>query len=131
MAIDVKRAAVLLAKRSGLPDVAPVDVREMAERGVLRVVVPGDWLLVGLDDLRAGWIDELRRIGEERRAWRAASLDRFDAAEVLGRSWKEFPELAAQRGVQPGRFGRYARSDIDWLRHALMAAGAARQMRAG
>jgi hypothetical protein len=104
---------------------------------MLRVVVPGDWPLVELDvpgmvvrlpgnggwpilgpdqqdagRLRLELVEELRRVGVERRAWLAASCGRWDAADALGVSGEEFDALAARHGVQRGRVGRYARSDI-------------------
>jgi hypothetical protein len=155
--VGVKAAAVLLAQLTGLRDVAPADVREVAERGLVRVVTPGEWPMVEVDvpagtgvRLSLDWpmpyligapnelaspncplAVELRRIGEERRAWRAASMLGFDAAEELGVRMEDFTELAARHGVQPGRWSRYARTDIERLRRALLAASSARRTLAG
>jgi hypothetical protein len=156
MVVDVKTAATLLGEWTRLPSVAPADVRELAERGMLRVVVPGDWPLVELDvpgmvvclPSHGGWpslgsgqrdvvrlplelVEELRRVGEARRAWLTASCAPWDAAEALGMSREEFDALAAGYDVQRGRFGRYSRSDITRLRRALLAASPVPQELAG
>jgi hypothetical protein len=156
MVVDVKTAATLLGQWARLPGVAPADVRELAERGILRVVVPGDWPLVELDvpgmvvclPGHGGWaslgpgqwaaehlpialVAELRHVGVERRAWLDASCGRWDAAETLSVSREEFDALAARHGVQGGRFGRYSRSDIMRLRRALLAASPVPQQLAG
>jgi hypothetical protein len=55
----------------------------------------------------------------------------FDAAEELGVGMEEFTELAACHGVQTGRWSRYARTDIERLRRALLAASSARRKLAG
>jgi hypothetical protein len=51
-------------------------------------------------------------VGDARRHWLAASVDRWDAATILGIEVHEFENLAACCGVRPGRFGRYRRSDL-------------------
>jgi hypothetical protein len=132
--VDLKAAATLLSGWARLPDVAPADVRELVERGMLpafgfrgcptvELEVPARWVRHGVSrwDVPpppAAVVEELRRLGEERRAWRVASMDRYDAAEELGLSLRDFDLLAAGHGVQPGRFGRYARSDVARLRRA-------------
>jgi hypothetical protein len=157
MVVDVKTAATLLGQWAHLPDVAPADVRELAERGIRSVVIPGDWPLVELDvppgmvvclPGHGGWpslgpgqwgaghlpielVAELRRVGVERRAWLEASCGGWDAAETLGVSREEFDALAARHGVQRRRFGRYSRSDITRLRRALLAASPVPQELAG
>jgi hypothetical protein len=132
MRVGVKEAAVLLAARTGLPDVAPVDVRELAERGLVRVIVPGRWPLlelpVDLDSyIATGLVAELRAIGEARRAWWAWSLSRWAAAEALGVTESAFVVLASRHQVRPGRFGRYRRPDIARLHQVLRLAGARAQ----
>jgi len=108
--LSSKEAAAFLARRWGLSDVAPVDLRELAERGLIRVVIPGDWPLYDLDGFTA--IEELRQVGDARRAWWRASVNRWDAAEILGLSLDEFDALAARDGLWPGRFDRYRRADV-------------------
>jgi hypothetical protein len=152
MVVGVKTAATLLGEWAPLPDVAPADVRELAQRGMLRVVVPGDWPLVELDAPsmvvclpgHGGWpslgsdqqdagrlplelVEELRRVGEARRAWLTASCGPWDAAEALGVSREEFELLAVRHGVRPGRFGRYRRPDVARLHRVLQLAGASAQ----
>src|SRR2546423_879170 len=41
MVTGIKQAALVLARETGLRDVAPADVRELAVRGLVRVVLPG------------------------------------------------------------------------------------------
>jgi hypothetical protein len=110
MAMSGKEAATVLAGLTGLWDVAPVDVRELAERGLVRVVSAGDYPLYDLKGFRA--VEELREAGERRRAWWAGSLNRWDAAAALRLSVEEFEALAARGGLQPGRFGRYCRAEV-------------------
>jgi hypothetical protein len=112
--LSSKEAAAFLARRCGLCDVAPVDLRDLAGRGLLRVAVPGDWPLYDLDGFTA--VDELRRVGDARRAWWKASVNRWDAASILGLSLDEFDALVARRGLRPGRFDRYRRTDVLALR---------------
>jgi hypothetical protein len=112
--LSSKEAAALLAQKWGLRDVAPVDLRDLAGRGLIRVAVPGGWPLYDLDGFTA--VDELRRVGDARRAWWTASVNRWDAAEILGLSLDEFDTLAACRGLRPGRFDRYCRADVLTLR---------------
>ncbi len=114
MVLSSKEAAAFLARKWGLSDVAPADLRELAGRGLIRVVVPGDWPLYDLDGFTA--VEELRLAGDARRAWWRASVNRWDATEILGLSLDEFDALAASRGLQPGRFYRYRRADVLALR---------------
>ncbi len=114
--MSAKHAAVDLARRTGLRDVAPVDVRELAKKGYLRRVAGGSSPLYdGGDVERFTAVEELRRVGDARRAWWAASMDRWDAAEALGMSLDEFDAFAARRGLRPGHLGRYCRSEIATL----------------
>ena len=90
---------------------------------MVRIRVPGDYPLVELDlpagELAADVVDALREIGDQRRAWRATSIARWDAAAELGVGRKAFDALAAKHGVHPGRFGRFARSDVTKLRRRI------------
>ncbi len=118
----MKQAAELLARWTRLRDVAPADVRMLTERGLLRIVDGGEWPLVELDE-EFGAVEELRCIGEERRTWWAASMSRWDAAKALGVSPEAFDALAANAGLQPGRFGRYLRTGVISLRHDTLRDG--------
>ena len=113
-----KAAAAALAQQWGLREVAPADLRELAERGLIRVTCPGQCPLYDVDGFTA--VDELRRVADARREWLAASIDRWDAAGMLGLGVEEFDGLAAGCGLQPGRFGRYRRSEVEALRQDLL-----------
>src|SRR5258708_25242514 len=118
--MSAKHAAAELARRTGLRDVAPVDVRELAKKGYLRSVSGvSSPLYDGADVERFTAVEELRRVGDARRAWRAASMDRWDAAAALGMSLDEFDAFAARRGLRPGSLGRYRRSEISELSRDL------------
>lgn len=108
MAMTGREAAARLARRTGLP-VAPADVRELAARGFVRVVVPGDWPLYEIVRVTRR---RLRHVVAERIAWIADSIDRWDAADALGLSQDEFREAVARHGLRPGRFNRYRRADV-------------------
>src|SRR3981081_3688652 len=111
--MSAKHAAAELARRTGRRDVAPVDVRELARKGYLRRVAGGSSPLYdGADVERFTAVEELRCVGDARRAWWAASRARGDAAEARGMSLEEFDVFAARRGLGPGRLGRYCRSEI-------------------
>lgn len=112
-----KAAAAALAQRWRLPDVAPADLRGLAERGLIRVVLPGVWPLYDVEDFTA--VEELRQVGDERRAWWAVSLNRWDAADLLGVGIDELEVAAARRGLRPGHSDRYRRADVLALRHEL------------
>jgi len=128
--VDLKVAAIVLGQWAGLADVAPADVRELVRRGLLAGFADPRWPLVEVAAPETRWkilpaaalVEELRRVGDQRRAWRAASCDRWEAAEELGLSLQDFDRLAARAGVEPGRFGRYARSDVERLRRARLQA---------
>ena len=110
MVLSSKEAAAFLARKWGLCDVAPVDLRDLAGRRLIRVAVPGDWPLYDLDGFTA--VEELRRVGDARRAWWKASVNRWDAAAILGLGMEEFDALAGRHELRPGRFDRYRRSDV-------------------
>src|SRR5258708_1881103 len=114
MAMTLKETAVALERETGLRDVAPADVRELVGRGLIRIIAPGQWPLCDLEGFTA--VEELRQVGETRRAWLAASIGRWDAAEALGLCLEEFDALAARQGLQPGRFWRYRRTEVMRLR---------------
>jgi hypothetical protein len=114
--MSCREATALLAQRTRLRDVAPADLRVIAERGFLRA--KGDprhprFEVAELDGFTA--VEELRQVGEERRAWRAASLDRSDAADALGLTLMEFDGFATRHGLQAGAFGRFERCRVSQL----------------
>ena len=117
MAMSPRAAAAALAQRWGLQDVAPADLRSLAERGLIRIVLPGVWPLYEVEGFTA--VEELRRMGEERRAWWAVSVNRWDAAYLLGLSVDEFEAVVARHGLRAGRFDRYRRTDVLGLRDKL------------
>lgn len=116
-----KAAAAALAERWALPEVAPADLRRMAKHGLIRVVLPGVWPLYDVEDFTAA--EELRQVGEERRAWWAVSVNRWDAADLLGVGIDAFEVVAALRGLRAGRSDRYRRTDVLALRHELSQLG--------
>lgn len=121
MVLSGHEAAAMLARRWGLRDVAPADLRELAKAGLIRVACPGRWPLYDLTGFTA--VDELRRIGDARRQWLAASVDRWGAAAILGMCVHEFDALVARCGLPAGPFGRYRRSDVERMRRAQCRSG--------
>jgi hypothetical protein len=61
-----------------------------------------------------------------RRDWLAASLDGRESAARLGWTRPEFEQVIRRRSVQPGRFGRFAVTDIEVLAHDETLAGESR-----
>lgn len=113
--IGANRAAERIAARTGL-EVAGDDVRQAEQHGHLHAVdeYKGHSLfdVRELDDLDPTVLEPLIA---ERLAWMAASLNRYDAAKRLGWTVGEFRRIAAERGLEAGRFGRYALADVDDL----------------
>ena len=113
--VGAGRCAERLSRRLGL-DVRRPDVETLAGRGLLAAV--GEYKGWDLYDVRA--VDELdaalvTEAVTGRLTWTAASLDVHQAADLLGWRREEFLRVAAERGLGPGRLGRYARSDLDAL----------------
>jgi Exonuclease len=74
-----------------------------------------DWPLYdpqALDQLDPAVLTE---VVADRKAWLAASLPRRAAAAELGWQLPQFDQVVSDRGVTPGRWGRYARSDLEVL----------------
>jgi hypothetical protein len=74
-----------------------------------------DWPLYdpqALDQLDAAVLTE---VVADRKAWLAASLPRRAAAVELGWQLPQFDQVVSDRGVTPGRWGRYARADLEVL----------------
>ncbi|WP_017623998.1 hypothetical protein [Nocardiopsis chromatogenes] len=106
------RAAGVLAERTGL-DVRRDDVLDLRERGLLTpagafrghpMFARGD-----LDALPRGAV---ARVVAEREAWLAASLTPEEAAREAGWSVGRFEVTAERAGLEPGRYGRFARADV-------------------
>jgi Exonuclease len=113
--IGANKAAARLAERTGL-EVDRADVEELAERGLLEVAgTYKEWPVYDTRQLDGLDRDELAAVVSGRQAWLAASLVRPAAAERLGWRWEEFDRVVQEHGVEAGRFGRYAVSDIDVL----------------
>ena len=111
------RAAERLATRTGL-DVVRDDIEALAGQGLLTPV--GEykgWPLYDVRDVDAVAGDVLEQVVAERQVWLAASVDTWEAADLLGWRRRELERVIGQRGLVAGRYGRWARSDI----HALAA----------
>jgi hypothetical protein len=119
--VGANRAADQLAERTSIAGVHRSDVEALAERGLLRVVgAYKDWPLYDLAELQPlpdspAAMDALRELVTDRQAWLAARLAARDAAEQLGWRLAEFEGAAAERGLRPGRFGRYLAADVEAL----------------
>jgi hypothetical protein len=108
-------AAKILAQHTGL-DVVRDDVLVLREQGSL--VPVGEfrgWPMFAGGDLRTLSPDTVAAVVRERLDWLEASLSPAQAAELLGWSQGRFEVTAERRGVQPGRFGRFARGDVESL----------------
>lgn len=68
-----------------------------------------------LDQAAEQHADLITELAEKRRAWMVASVRPQDARDRLRWSRDEFAQVARERGIEPGRFGRYALADIDAL----------------
>lgn len=115
--LGARRSAEVLAELTGLAVTAD-DIEDLAKRGLTSVV--GDykgWELYDVAALHALAADEqhlavLADLVGVRTAWLADSLEPREAAAFLG--WKEtdLARVVAERGLIPGRFGRYSRADL-------------------
>jgi hypothetical protein len=113
--IGANKAAARLAERTGL-EVDRHDVEALAERELLHVVGwYKEWPLYDPRQLDGLTADQLTPVVADRKAWLAASLHRRTAAEQLGWRPEELAQVVQERGIEAGRFGRYARADIDAL----------------
>ncbi|WP_433635486.1 hypothetical protein [Nocardia sp. CA-120079] len=117
--IGATRAAERIAHRLDGLTVAGVEVDALAQRGLL--VEVDDYKghpLYDQDDLdqvateHAGLIAQLVA---ERLAWQQASLTRDQACERLGWKRAEFARVTRERGLEAGRFDRWARADVEAL----------------
>jgi hypothetical protein len=110
--IGANRAAGRLADRTGL-EVDRADVEDLAGRGLLSITGHyKDWPLYDPRELDGLDGAVVAAVVGDRKAWLAASLPRRAAAAELGWQLPQLDQVAAERGLRPGRFGRYARSDI-------------------
>jgi hypothetical protein len=118
--VGANRAAQQLTAATGL-GVHRADVEELTERDLLRVVgVYKDWPLYDprqLDTLANDTAARamLAELVAERHAWIASSVDRYESARRVGCRPGDLEALAHERGIRPGRFGRYAAADVDQL----------------
>lgn len=116
--IGANRAAKRLGQRLEL-DVTREDVEILVERDLLSVAGYYKDLALydvrDLDQVADEWAEVLAAIIAERREWQAASLGLQAACARL--SWRrdEFEQVVAERNIQPGRFGRFAYTDIEDL----------------
>ena len=113
--IGSEKAAEYLAERTAL-DVQRADVHALHERGALRPT--GEfrgWPLYTFKDLDALAPDQLLTVVTDRQHWLATSLTSTEAAELLGWSVGRFEVAAERAGLATGRFGRYARADVERL----------------
>jgi hypothetical protein len=113
--IGAWRAAERLSEQTGVTVEKP-DISMLAKRGRLTMV--DSYKGHPLYDVRA--IDaltdtEVAELVAERQAWLAASVDDREAAVCFGWKRHDFEKVAAERGIKPGRFGRWARADLDAL----------------
>ncbi|MET9067778.1 3'-5' exonuclease [Streptosporangium sandarakinum] len=115
--LGARRSAEVLAELTGLP-VAADDIEDLAERGLTSVV--GDykgWELYDVAALHALAADAkhlavLADLVGARTAWLADSLQPREAAAFLGWREADLIRVTGERGITPGRFGRYSRADL-------------------
>jgi DNA polymerase III epsilon subunit-like protein len=117
--VGAHRAVLRLAKRTGL-GVGRADIDVLVECGALVAVGEfNGWPTYDLNAVDAVPAEVIGQIVAERESWLRASVDNRTAANALGIRLNELPAWAAACGVEVGRFGRYARIDVD----AFPAAG--------
>jgi hypothetical protein len=115
--LGAHRCADLLAELTGL-DVTSDDIVTLADQGHVGVVdYYKDWPLYDVAVLRRlGAAEDGRAVVAaavgERQAWLADSVTTKDAARWLEWDRRDFERVAAGQGIRPGRFGRWARTDI-------------------
>lgn len=117
--IGAVRCAAQLADRTGLP-VEAADIQALADTGALRVAQVytkrgRDYDLFRPAHIEALDPEQVATVIAERRAWLRESLTPDDAAAALGISARELAAVAGERQIGAGRFGRYARADIEVL----------------
>jgi hypothetical protein len=115
--LGAHRCAGLLAELTGL-DVAGDDLLMLVEQG--HVAEVGWWKEWALYDVaavrRLGTTDQGRAVVADvvagRQAWLADSVTTKDAAHWLEWDRRDLERVAAERGIRPGRFGRWPRTAI-------------------
>ncbi|UWS77550.1 3'-5' exonuclease [Streptomyces noursei] len=119
-AFGANRIAGVLAEAAGVEGVTRTDVELIVEAGhLVEVDEYKGWPLYSVQDAKkwaAEHADELVSMVAERRTWVEASMEIGEAAEELGWSVSEVQRMMRERGMNPGRFGRLARTDIAVLK---------------
>lgn len=115
--LGARRTAELLAGLVEV-DVTGDDVEELARRGVTTVAsCYKKWPLYDVAALMAAAATVEGRqavidVVGDRQAWLAGSLTSREAAAALGCKEHELERIAAERGIAPGRFGRWPRTAV-------------------
>jgi hypothetical protein len=115
--LGARRCAGLLAELTGL-DVTDDDFLDLANAGhVDSVDSYKDWLLFDVAAVRRlGTTEEgtaiVAAVVAGRQAWLADSITTEDAANWLGWNPRDLKRVAGEHDIRPGRFGRWARTDI-------------------
>ena len=115
--LGARRCAGLLAEFIGL-DVTDDDFLDLANAGhVDSVDSYKDWLLFDVAAVRRLGTTEdgiaiVAAVVAERQAWLADSITTEDAANWLGWHPRDLKRVAREHDIRPGRFGRWARTDI-------------------
>jgi hypothetical protein len=115
--LGARRCAELLAELTGL-EVTEDDLRVLIEHGHVDVVDwYKDWPLYDTAAVRrlgttADGIALVTATVSDRQAWLEASITTEAAAGWLGWRARDLARVAAEQGIRPGRFGRWARVDI-------------------
>lgn len=114
--LGANRCADLLAELTGL-DVTSDDIVTLAGQGHVAVVdYFKDWELYDVAAMRRLGTEDGAAIAAavvaERQAWLADSVTTADAARWLEWDRGDLKRVAAEQGIKPGRFGRWARTDI-------------------
>ncbi|GGL43967.1 hypothetical protein GCM10011588_68390 [Nocardia jinanensis] len=117
--VGAVRCAARLAERTGLA-VEAADIDALLRAGALQVADVYTKRGRRYDLFRPEHIDALTSeqvtpVIDERLAWVAASLAPEDAAAAVGIGVRELATVAHDRQIERGRFGRYARADIEAL----------------
>ena len=115
--LGARRCAALLAELAGL-DVTDDDFLDLANAGhVDSVDSYKDWLLFDVAAVRRLGTTEdgiaiVAAVVAGRQAWLADSITTEDAANWLGWHPRDLKRVAREHDIRPGRFGRWARTDI-------------------
>lgn len=122
--IGAGRAADRIAERLGdrldaAVGVEADEVDQLADRGLLTAVdeYKGRPLYdaIDLDQAADQHADLIAELAAARHAWQTASLHPYQAQERLRWTRDEFTRVVKERGIEAGRFGRYAAADIEAL----------------